>query len=141
MFKICYDHPRLCMSTAKRQSSSPSFSSCYVVCVILAGQIGASLPFFGPRPPSPALRSAFVHGCFVGVGRVGDGPGCRHVAARPPPLQLARFLMIREEKWTGKLRKKENGNSGQITGKVRQRERERERESILLPPFHMSGIN
>ena len=82
MFKICYDHPRLCMSAAKRQSSSPSFSSCYVVCVILAGQIGASLPSV-PVVPFPALRIERVHGCFVGVGRVGRRPGGggRHVAA------------------------------------------------------------
>ena len=89
----------------------------YVVCVIRAGQIGASLPFFA-RSPSPGACS--VHGCFVGVGR-----GTCPPPLPPLPLQLARFLMIREEKWTGKLRKKrEDGNLEQIAGKVHHRARE-----------------
>ena len=63
-----------------RAAHSPNV--CYVVCVILAGQIGASLPSV-PVVPFPALRIERVHGCFVGVGRVGRRPGGggRHVAA------------------------------------------------------------
>ena len=82
-----------------------------------------------------------VHGCFVGVGR--------HVAARPP-APIARPSAAAAA--IGTFSNDKRGEMDRKTAKKREREqrtnhrespskRERERESILLPPFHMSGIN